>query len=79
MLRQGAFIVVGDGLAAPLAAVETRVAVVRKPAAETCELDGDLVRAQHEIDTARLDGVPRHDREARRFGSLREGEAAARA
>ena len=46
-----------------------------EPAAETHELVGDLVRAQDEIDTARFDGVLRHVREPRRFGSLREREA----
>ena len=44
--------------------------------AQTLELVGNLHRAQHEIDAARLDGVSRHVREPRGFGSLREDEPA---
>ena len=47
-----------------------------KPPAETRELAGNLLRAQHEIHTASLNGMLGHRREARRFRLLREGESA---
>jgi hypothetical protein len=47
-----------------------------KPPAESRELAGNLLRAQHEIHTASLDGMSGHRREARRFRLLREGESA---
>ena len=45
-----------------------------EPPTETCEFPADLLRAQHDIHTASLYGMPRHHREAGRFRLLREGE-----
>ncbi len=67
-VRQGAILVGGDSLARrrwPAVEAWCRCA---GPPAETRELPGNLLWAQHEVDTACLYRMPRHCREARRFG-----------